>query len=92
MTTKKPAKLSLLEIARESLRISAAKGRKPNPIDTATNLAMWDLIAGVRHQAEIVLDVKIARCEAELKLKKLELEQLLAERASLSQSDDSPAS
>lgn len=90
MSTKKPAKLSLLEVARESIRISTARGHKPTPIDTVTSLAMWDLITGVRPQAEIVLDVKIAKCEAELKLKKLELEQLLAEREA--QDGASPAS
>ena len=45
--SKKPNKPTLLEVARESIRISTAKGRKPKPIDTATNMAMWDLLAGV---------------------------------------------
>lgn len=42
---KQPAKLSLLQVARESLRISAARGDKPKPIDAASSLAVWDRLA-----------------------------------------------
>lgn len=90
MSKKQPAKLSLLEVARESIRIFVPK-RKPEPIDTATNLAIWNLMAGIKPEAEAILDVKIAKCEAELNLKRLELERLLAQREAQSQGGESPA-
>ncbi|NBS69835.1 hypothetical protein EBT31_13120 [bacterium] len=92
MTKKQTANQTLLEMASQSIRILVARGQKPEPIDTATNLAMWDLISGVKPAADIILDTKIRKCEAELNLKKLELDGLLAEREARNQGKDLPTS
>lgn len=46
MSKKQLVKLSLLEVARETLRRSAARGDKPKPIDAASSLAVWYRLAG----------------------------------------------